>query len=63
MVGRRNLCWASAVLILAVCVWGCGSELPFDAARVTGTVTYRGKPLDHGEVVFVPAPGSEPNTS
>jgi hypothetical protein len=37
---------------------GCGSRDSLQLAPVHGTVTYRGKPLDHGEVVFNPLQGT-----
>ncbi|HBO43810.1 MAG TPA: hypothetical protein DD670_07740 [Planctomycetaceae bacterium] len=45
-------------LTFVVSLIGCGSKLPFDAAQVTGTVTFRGKPLEHGEIVFLPMEGT-----
>lgn len=40
---------AVGVMLLIAC--GCGSsDLPL--AGVCGTVTYQGKPLDHGQVIF-----------
>jgi hypothetical protein len=35
---------------------GCGPSRP-PLAAVTGTVTYKGKPLDEGTIVFQPAEG------
>ncbi len=58
MVTRRNRRRFGVILIFAACLCGCGSDLRFDTATVTGTVTYNGKPLDHGEVVFVPLEGT-----
>lgn len=38
---------------LSTCLLGCGShEKPRDYGKVKGTVTYQGKPLDHGRVIF-----------
>jgi len=36
---------------------GCGSKAPIPLGQVSGTVTYNGKPLDHGNVVFMPEKG------
>ncbi len=43
------------ILVSAV---GCTSGTPFPMATVKGTVTYQGKPLDHGRVVFLPEQGT-----
>jgi len=42
---------AAAVLLAAV---GCGSDIPLRLAPVRGTVSFQGKALDHGQVVFAP---------
>ena len=43
--------------VLLALFGGCGSgDLPL--APVHGTVTYQGKPLDHGLVVFIPEQGT-----
>jgi len=50
---RAMIALAAMVLTAA----GCGSDdLPL--APVHGTVTYQGKPLDHGKVVFFPEAGT-----
>lgn len=37
---------------------GCGSQEPvYEYGKVRGTVTYQGKPLDHGRVIFQHAAG------
>ena len=36
---------------------GCGSNASIPLGQVSGTVTYNGKPLDHGNVVFTPETG------
>ena len=47
----KSVIW---LMLLTAC--GCGSsDLPL--AQVHGTVTYRGKPLDRGTVVFFPEKG------
>ena len=43
----RNVIW---LLLLALC--GCGSPDALELARVCGSVTYQGKLLHHGRVVF-----------
>jgi hypothetical protein len=37
---------------------GCGRDGP-ERAAVSGTVTYRGKPVSLGQIRFVPKPGTE----
>lgn len=61
---RRHAGWCVAMLsasvVLAISVSsGCnhGPEL----ASVEGTVTYRGKPLETGKIMFVPASGRTAN--
>ncbi len=50
---RKSLaCLAAAALLAAV--GGCGSGSSLRLAPVKGTVTHRGKPLSHGQVVFTP---------
>ncbi len=41
----------AAVLVITS---GCGSDKSVPLAPVQGKVTYRGKPLPHGQVVFTP---------
>lgn len=52
---RRSLV---AILILVGALYGCGSKDPFPLAPVHGTVTFKGKPIEFGRVVFVPAQGT-----
>jgi hypothetical protein len=40
------------LVLLLLC--GCGSTASIPIGDVSGAVTYRGKPLDHGTVVFMP---------
>ncbi|MBN2217108.1 MAG: hypothetical protein JW719_07010 [Pirellulales bacterium] len=56
MISSRR--WFSVILICAMAVCGCGPDLPYDIGTVKGTVTYRGKPLNRGTVVFVPMEGT-----
>ena len=54
-----GLDWRRQVCVLPVC-WlmviaaGCGSGTTVELAPVHGTVTYQGKPLQQGRVVFQP---------
>ena len=50
----RLLTLIAVVLVVAA---GCGARDSLGLAPVTGTVTYDGKPLDHGNVVFFPEAG------
>jgi len=43
-----------ALAMLVAFVGGCGSGSNLNLAPVSGTVTYRGQPLTHGQVVFLP---------
>lgn len=52
--------------LLATCVSlaGCGSDEPvYEYGQVSGTVTYQGKPLDHGRVIFQHAAGPAADAS
>lgn len=44
-----------AVVLLAL---GCGSR--YKTAPVSGTITYKGKPVEHGTVTFYPRSGEAP---
>ncbi len=55
-VDRRALGLLLAFLTIAAFVSGCGKPLR-DRAPVNGKVTYRGKPLSFGVVMFQPAAG------
>jgi hypothetical protein len=46
------------VFLTALLVAGCTQSNSLRLATVTGVVTYRGKPLDHGTVVFTPQAGT-----
>jgi hypothetical protein len=49
---RANRCWVVLpALLLSSVVAGCGSGS--DLCSVTGQVTYQGKPLEQGSIVFV----------
>ena len=46
---------AATILVLAVCTLaGCGSGISYEHATVHGKVTYKGKPVTFGSVLFVP---------
>ncbi len=61
---RTGACWfVLAVVLLASC-WGCGSNAGPYAGKtvpVKGKVTYKGKPLTQGEILFEPDSGREAN--
>ena len=45
----------AAILVLAACTLaGCGSGTSYEHATVHGKVTYKGKPVTFGSVLFVP---------
>lgn len=46
--------WSAALLIVTLCLVGCGPEVPVDPNRTTvsGTVTFNGAPLKGGTVSF-----------
>ena len=46
------------LFLLLGALFGCGSKDPFPLAPVQGTVSYQGKPLELGRVVFIPAKGT-----
>lgn len=58
-VRPRSSLSLSLSLIGALAVAGCGTSDPdrFDAVPASGTVTYKGKPLERGFVQFVPGRG------
>jgi hypothetical protein len=41
-------------LCAALCLAGCSGESRFETAAVQGKITYRGKPLSSGTIMFVP---------
>ena len=56
MNSARRALWVVAVsgLGLPLAVGGCGWEPHYEHARVHGKVTYKGKPVPLGSVLFVP---------
>jgi hypothetical protein len=46
------------LLLIAGVLAGCSPGDPLGLAPLSGAVTYRGKPLDHGTVVFTPQSGT-----
>ncbi len=49
-------------LLSALAAVGCGSSGP-TMGRVSGTVTYKGKPLEKGTVTFLSTDGERPNAT
>jgi hypothetical protein len=52
----RGLIFGAAVVAL---VAGCGEGDPFSRQAVSGTVTYKGKPLVYGQIEFYPSDGQK----
>jgi hypothetical protein len=50
-----RLCAVVAMIGLA----GCGSSDPFDRQPISGTVTFKGKPVMDGQIYFEPAEGQK----
>lgn len=42
------------ILLTIVALTGCDDSLAFQRATVSGTVTYKGKPLESGLITFMP---------
>ena len=60
-VSARRPSRARAMIVLATIVLttaGCGGKNDLPLAPVEGSVTYQGKPLNHGRVVFSPLDGT-----
>jgi len=56
------LTWLGAIIAAAVVAPGCGSSpANSSSVQVWGRVTYNGKPVQHGEVVFQAAPTNTSN--
>ena len=53
----RSIAAAFVAATLAVGALGCGGGSDLPLAEVRGVVTYKGKPLDKGDVVFAPRGG------
>jgi len=49
---------STLIAVVLVVAAGCGASDPLGLAPVAGTVTYDGRPLDHGKVVFFPEAGT-----
>jgi len=49
-------------LMCALAATGCGSSGP-TMGRVSGTVTYQGKPIEKGTVTFISTDGERPNAT
>lgn len=54
-----NVTIAVAFILAGMFLQGCGGGSSLDLAPVTGQVTYKGKSLDHGKVVFFPTEGTK----
>jgi hypothetical protein len=56
-------CMWLCLLASGISLAGCGSDDPvYEYGKVRGTVTYQGKPLDHGRVIFQHAAGPAVDT-
>jgi len=49
--------WLLLIALMLAGVGGCGKKSGLETAPVSGKVTYRGKPLPTGTVMFVPSEG------
>ncbi|MGD0039728.1 MAG: hypothetical protein ABSE84_04780 [Isosphaeraceae bacterium] len=61
---RTGACWFVLAVVLLSSCWGCGSNAgPYvgKTVPVKGKVTYKGKPLTRGEILFEPDSGREAN--
>ncbi len=55
---RNRALWRCLLLAAPLCaVWGCGPKKP-NTYEVSGTVTWEGKPLDQGDIIFEAIDGS-----
>ena len=60
MAQKNYLALVNVVLVLcALTVFGCGPKRP-ETASVSGRVTYQGKPVAEGRIVFHPEDGRRP---
>src|SRR5947207_9499998 len=50
-MGERWLVWAGLAVAAVVCAGGCGGEKTYN---LSGTVTFQGKPVPAGQIVFEP---------
>jgi len=58
MSGTSVKIWFAMSLGMSVVATGCGQRSGLDMEAVNGTVTYQGRPLQHGQVVFMPETGT-----
>src|SRR5262249_41814191 len=49
--------WHLLILIVCATLLGCSSEAEPTRYRVSGEITFDGKPVPHGEVLFTPDSG------
>jgi hypothetical protein len=54
---RRSRPWSALIFAILLCA-GCGRDLNRQA--VSGTVSYKGKPIARGSITFAPAEGQGP---
>lgn len=52
---KRCFGWTALVCLTIVAVAGCGGGDPLARQAVSGTVTFKGQPLDKGTITFLPA--------
>jgi hypothetical protein len=58
MMARPALCWMPLALILAAGCGGVDKDIP-ETAPVSGTVTFKGAPVQGATVSLVPGPGAQ----
>jgi hypothetical protein len=47
-----RVAWLAAMIVVALA--GCGGDEPFERYEITGQVSYQGKPVENGSIVFEP---------
>lgn len=52
---KRCFVWAAIAGLTVVIVAGCGGGDPLQRQAISGTVTFKGQPLDKGTIEFLPA--------
>lgn len=48
-----------SIVVIIVCLSGCGSNERWNKVIVSGDITYQGKPLELGRIRFIPSNGSQ----
>ncbi len=51
----RCLAWIAAVGLAVLAIAGCSGGDPLQRQAISGTVTFKGQPLDKGTIKFLPA--------